>query len=1295
MRNLKRALSLALATVMTLGLMVVGTGAVGYDDVTSEHNEEAIEVLQAVGIMSGVSDTDFDPDGLVTRNQMAVIMSQLLNLDYDYYRGTNPFTDVPSWAAPYVAACAAEGVTAGIGDGLYGGDQNVTAAQAALMILKALGYFQYQADFDEDWQISTVRQASYIGLFDRIDASAEQALTRNQIAQLVLNGLKSNMVIFTGDVGITVNGVVIGHNSQYTARTNAAQKYNSIDTGTTTILADNGQYFVQLGEELYDGKLKLGNGTDDFERPSRVWSYDGQEIGTYAKNELIVETYTAGVTGKTMYNLLSAATIEEYDLANYVDGREGTIDKPDLVRSNSNDLAGTGDGVVTQVFVDNNAEKIDIISVNTYLAQAAADYSDAKEYAPLNVYVSDANGRNYNVDIEDVANVDEVTEDTYYQVNISYKDNDLLGEVKVIRDVEILTDVTVSKFSAEDNGSGAGLVTKLTTGGEEYKRNVKAFYDDDILNEYDAALLTNATYNVYVDDNNCFLGVDLYEGSKNYVFITGYDLDGSNIAVKTARAAGIFLDGTMKSIDVNVKETNENIADATGHNAAHFQSWTAGHADSELNQWYTYTVDADGNYTLKPAVRMTQTTYGAGNDVIIRTDNLSVVDDLTAGNRVYGEDETVFITVEAGDVSDSTNRGITEVNGVYTGVQEVELELDTSGADALRMGQIFTVYDSDWYVIGAVVIGDAVGADENLAFILTRATSEEKIGDTYYWTFDAILNGEIDTFTAKSKYQSTIQALNPFNVQELRFDGDYVTDIRDLDADDLYTNNTVKIDSESVYQMRGLTRANTTLNLQGRTFYLTANRSDVGLALASDAKAVTIQQENNKDNVKTEFTTVAAAIAHLADPDNNSANGTQYDGDIYAILDGNGVAQWIVFDSANALITGSGIVPPSTSGYTPVVTQRGNFLDIQANTNNGVSPDVYTAAWNWLVDNGYNVVNVTNNGTDYTFIATKGGNTSFFTTNLITMVEITLNGKTTYVQSGTVLSSTNPADVTLVSGGDYWWFSKNANPEFVNLDNGNSNTARGDVQSKNENRYTISYASHNGTLTVITGLYQVYLAGVGNRYYEMGDTLPLTGSQYSTDGTNYSAIPAGGLKMSADLKGATIYSAWKVTVAGESAPEYVANGGTTTTLTKLGASLWYRTDDGKFVQTDAFGELTGVNSDVTISTINAYVKVATPNEQTSANKIGSSAGLYTYTITTTGVKEGSAAVYLKANDTITVSVTYVSGTVTSDTINVTCDATTVSGTGSVNFTSTDPVGTTKTVTVTLTAAATDGNLTIG
>ena len=100
MRNLKRALSLALATVMTLGLMVVGTGAAGYDDVTSEDNQEAIEVLQAVGIMTGDENGNFNPDANVTRNEMAVIMCNLLDYTAASYANTAPFTDVPSWAEP-------------------------------------------------------------------------------------------------------------------------------------------------------------------------------------------------------------------------------------------------------------------------------------------------------------------------------------------------------------------------------------------------------------------------------------------------------------------------------------------------------------------------------------------------------------------------------------------------------------------------------------------------------------------------------------------------------------------------------------------------------------------------------------------------------------------------------------------------------------------------------------------------------------------------------------------------------------------------------------------------------------------------------------------------------------------------------------------------------------------------------------------------------------------------------------------------------------------------------------------
>ena len=120
MRNLKRALSLGLTAAMISGLMVMGSSAASYADVTSENNVEAIEVLEAVGIMIGDENGNFNPDQNVTRNEMAVIMANLMEYNVATYKDTSPFTDVPSWAEPYVAACYTNGITSGYSDTIYG-----------------------------------------------------------------------------------------------------------------------------------------------------------------------------------------------------------------------------------------------------------------------------------------------------------------------------------------------------------------------------------------------------------------------------------------------------------------------------------------------------------------------------------------------------------------------------------------------------------------------------------------------------------------------------------------------------------------------------------------------------------------------------------------------------------------------------------------------------------------------------------------------------------------------------------------------------------------------------------------------------------------------------------------------------------------------------------------------------------------------------------------------------------------------------------------------------------------------
>ena len=912
---MKKFLSLVLALTMMMSLVTINAGAKEFTDDEELNYKEAVDVISEISVVDGYEDGSFKPQNTLTRGAAAKIICNLIlgpTTAAELHADTAPYKDVPTsnTFSGYIAYCAKEKIISGYADGSFRPAGTLTGYAFMKMLLGALGYdATYEGYTGGNWSINVAKQAIGIGLNAGLtdEFNGVDFVTREEAALYAFNTLQATMVDYDQKITTNVNGVDVtisqGSSKPVTWSEGINEDGNIKNDG-----------FVQFAEEFFP-KLECRKDSDDFMRPANNWVYDKTDIGTYVDHTLLVESYTTGVTGKTVYDLLKSGVIDKNKLESYVDGKENSIKKTDLVRSNNNDLTGTGDGVVTEVYLDSDDGMITIVSVNSYLAKATSDYSESKEYAPLNVYVKDADGRNYNVDVEDVANVVDVKNDTYYQVNISYKDNDTLGEVKAVSAVEVLEDSTVTKFSTSKNDeTNKDQVSKVTIGGEEYKANVKAFYDKDVLNEYNESLLTDNTYTVYVDANGYFLGIELFEGTKNYVFIPGYDLDGSHIGTSTAKASAIFLDGTMKTITVDVKDTNTNIekarTDASNnaptaddHAAMSFNKWSGG--NEKLNQWYTYTVDADGTYTLKPAVRMTTTAYtDTAKEDVIRTDNLSIVGDSKNDNRVYGEDATVFVTVDLDAVSaGSSAKVITDVDGVYTGVQNVDIEIDKD-AEAVALGQVFTVYDSDYYVIGAVVIGEATGSAQNLAYILSGAKSEEKKDDTYYWTFEAVLNGQVQTLTAKSKYSSTITPLTKGTVMELRFDGDYVTSIKAVKAEDVYTNMKVAIDGEDVYQMVGLTANTSTLNLQGRTMYITANREDVGLAFASDAKAVVIQDENKKSDVKTEFTSVGSAISHLADADTNTA-GTQYAGNIYAVLNSNGLAQWVVFDSATPLNTGS------------------------------------------------------------------------------------------------------------------------------------------------------------------------------------------------------------------------------------------------------------------------------------------------------------------------------------------------------------------------------------------------------
>ena len=299
---------------------------------------------------------------------------------------------------------------------------------------------------------------------------------------------------------------------------------------------------------------------------------------------------------------------------------------------------------------------------------------------------------------------------------------------------------------------------------------------------------------------------------------------------------------------------------------------------------------------------------------------------------------------------------------------------------------MYTLYDDDNFIIASIVVGEAKGSIANYAYILSNAKSEEKIGDTYYWEFEAIMDGQIQTLTAKSKYEDIIDELSVGNVQELRFDADnYVTKVVDVDAGDIYSNYTKQIKDESVYFMNDLAVANHELSLKGRTLYVTKDQSDKGLTLVSDAKAVVIQDENGKESVKTEFDSVSGAINYLADPDEDT-KALEYKGDIVAILNDRGVAEWIVFVSDSELSTGSNKPNPGDNdgdvrySYVDVAT-RNIYLD-KRDQEGATQKAIETAAQKALASIGWQ--------------ATEDMNTS----------------KDPWTIKGVDMSSSNPAEVT-------------------------------------------------------------------------------------------------------------------------------------------------------------------------------------------------------------------------------------------------------------------------------------------
>ena len=203
MRNLKRALSLALAAIMLVGMMVVSASAASYNDLTDKDqivNKDAVSMLVSLGIIEGKPDGSYAPTENVDRAQMAKMLSVIMNKGVDnsaLYQSVNSgLTDITSnWAKGHINYCYTTGIIAGRGNGTFDPSATVTALEAAKMLLVAVGYDPKIEGFEgADWAINVSVRADEQGIFEGFTKDLSAPLNRDDAALLIYNALDVEMI---------------------------------------------------------------------------------------------------------------------------------------------------------------------------------------------------------------------------------------------------------------------------------------------------------------------------------------------------------------------------------------------------------------------------------------------------------------------------------------------------------------------------------------------------------------------------------------------------------------------------------------------------------------------------------------------------------------------------------------------------------------------------------------------------------------------------------------------------------------------------------------------------------------------------------------------------------------------------------------------------------------------------------------------------------------------------------------------------------------------------------------------
>lgn len=147
---------------------------------------EAARAMSEMGVFTGDGEGRFNPDKVLSRAEVAVILCSLVGVEVDAESEVaSTFSDVsPShWAFKYISAAVKEGFISGYGNGRFGPDEMVTYEQFISMLIRAWGYGD-PAKLEGGYPNGYLAVANKLGIIDSDTKETKAGITRSNVAMI-------------------------------------------------------------------------------------------------------------------------------------------------------------------------------------------------------------------------------------------------------------------------------------------------------------------------------------------------------------------------------------------------------------------------------------------------------------------------------------------------------------------------------------------------------------------------------------------------------------------------------------------------------------------------------------------------------------------------------------------------------------------------------------------------------------------------------------------------------------------------------------------------------------------------------------------------------------------------------------------------------------------------------------------------------------------------------------------------------------------------------------------------------